>query len=96
MIKNSFTVAILLFLWFMVNLLFLDPLQCFVYLLFVGVFTWIVARFRYQTIMRQHGSFQNYIEGLDTSDKYVRTVTELTKKFSWLGRSSARILLLGD
>ena len=92
MIKNrDVNIVIFLYLWFLVNLLFLDPLQRFVYLLIIGLFTWVVARPRFQTIMREHGSFQGYIDGLDSSDNYTRTVKELTKKFSRLGRARARM-----
>ena len=94
MIKNRETnIAIFLSLWFLVNLLFLDPLQRFVYLLIIGVFTWVVARLRFQTILREHGSFQGYIDSLDRSDKYTRTVKKLTSKLSRFGPSSARIFL---
>ena len=48
---------------------------------------------QFQNIMRNHGSFQNYIDSLDKSDNYALTVKELTKKFSRLGPSSARIFL---
>jgi DNA-3-methyladenine glycosylase I len=48
---------------------------------------------QFQKIMRNHGSFQNYIDSLDKSDNYALTVKELTKKFSRLGPSSARIFL---
>jgi hypothetical protein len=83
MIKNrDANVAIFLSLWFSVNLLFLDPLQRFIYLMIIGLFTWVVMRPRFQTIMRQHGSFQGYIDSLDRSDNYTRTVQELTKRFS--------------
>ena len=94
MIKNRDTnIVIFLSLWFLVNLLFLDPLQRFVYLLIIGLFTWVVARPRFQTIMREHGSFQGYIDSLDGSDNYTRTVKELTKRFSRFGLSSVRIFL---
>ena len=48
---------------------------------------------QFQTIMRKHGSFQSYLDSLDKSDNYARTVKELTKTFSRLGPSSARIFL---
>jgi DNA-3-methyladenine glycosylase I len=48
---------------------------------------------QFQKIMRNHGSFQNYIDSLDKSDNYALTVKELTKKFSRLGPSSAQIFL---
>ena len=91
MIKRPSNIAIFVFLWFSVNILFLDPLQCFVFFSIIGLLTWVVVRLRFQTIMRQHGSFQSYIDSLDKSDKYVRMVKELTKKFSWLGPSSVQI-----
>ena len=47
----------------------------------------------FQTIMRNHGSFQSYLDSLDKSENYARTVKELAKKFSRLGHSSARIFL---
>ncbi|MEE9510247.1 MAG: DNA-3-methyladenine glycosylase I [Candidatus Bathyarchaeia archaeon] len=48
---------------------------------------------QFQTIMRKHGSFQSYLDSLDKSDNYALTVKELTKTFSRLGPSSARIFL---
>lgn len=48
---------------------------------------------QFQTIVKNHGSFQSYIDSLDKLDNYARTVKELTKKFSRLGPSSARIFL---
>jgi len=45
MIKNSgSSIAIFLSLLVVVNILFLDPLQCFVYLFIMGLFTWVVRR----------------------------------------------------
>ena len=96
-IKNRDTnIVIFLSLWFLINLLFLDPLQRFVYLLIIGLFTLVVARPRFQTIMREHGSFQGYIDSLDSSDNYTHTVKELTKKFSRLEPSSAQIFLYNN
>jgi DNA-3-methyladenine glycosylase I len=48
---------------------------------------------QFQTIMRKHGSFQSYLDSLDKSDNYARTIKEFTKTFSRLGPSSARIFL---
>jgi O-antigen/teichoic acid export membrane protein len=94
MIKNSVSnLGIFLFLLVFVNIIFLDPLQCFVYLVIVGLFTWIVARAYFQTIKRDHGSFQSYVDSLDMSANYARRVKGLTKKLSWLGPSSERIFL---
>ena len=48
---------------------------------------------QFQRILRNHGSFQSYLDTLDKSDNYARTVKELTKKFSRLEPSSAQIFL---
>jgi len=45
MFKNSgLNIAISISLLVVVNLLFLDPLQCFVYLSIMGLFAWVVRR----------------------------------------------------
>jgi DNA-3-methyladenine glycosylase I len=48
---------------------------------------------QFQTITKKYGSFQNYLDSLDKSDNYAHIIKELTKKFSRLGPSSARIFL---
>lgn len=46
-----------------------------------------------QKIKKEHGSFKNYVEGLDKSKNYALAIKELSKKFSRLGPSSAQIFL---
>jgi DNA-3-methyladenine glycosylase I len=48
---------------------------------------------QFQAIMRNHGSFRSYIDGLDKSENYANMVKELAKKFSRLGPSSAQMFL---
>lgn len=44
-------------------------------------------------IIREHGSFQKYLDSLDKSDNYAHVIKELSKKFSRLGPSSAKVFL---
>jgi DNA-3-methyladenine glycosylase I len=46
-----------------------------------------------QSIKKECGSFQSYIDSLDKSDNYALVIKEMGKKFSRLGPSSARIFL---
>jgi len=46
-----------------------------------------------QNIKKEHASFQSYLNSLDKSNNYAVAIKELTKKFSRLGPSSARIFL---
>lgn len=48
---------------------------------------------QFQIIIRKYGSFQSYLNSLDKSNNYALVVKELTKRFSRLGPSSARIFL---
>lgn len=48
---------------------------------------------QFQTIKKEFGSFQAYIDTLDKSNNYALVIKELSKKFKHLGPSSARILL---
>ncbi len=47
----------------------------------------------FQTIIQEHGSFQNYLDSLDKSNNYALVIKELSKRFSRLGPSSAGIFL---
>jgi len=47
----------------------------------------------FQTIKKEYGSFQRYLDSLDKSDNYSRVIKELGKKFNRIGPSSARIFL---
>ena len=44
-------------------------------------------------IRKEHGSFRSYLDKLDKSNNYALVIKELSKKFSRLGPSSARIFL---
>lgn len=46
-----------------------------------------------QTIEKEFGSFQAYVDTLDKSNNYALVIKELSKKFKHLGPSSARIFL---
>ena len=48
---------------------------------------------QFQTIKKEFGSFQSYINTLDKSNNYALAIKELSKKFKHLGPSSARIFL---
>lgn len=48
---------------------------------------------QFQEIIRNHGSFQKYLDSLDKSDNYANVIKELSKKFSRLGPASAQIFL---
>ena len=46
-----------------------------------------------QSIKKEYGSLQSYLDKLDKSNNYALVIKELGKKFSRLGPSSARIFL---
>ena len=48
---------------------------------------------QFQIVVKEHGTFRKYINGLDKSNNYAHAVKELGKRFSRLGPSSARIFL---
>ena len=48
---------------------------------------------QFQSIRKEHGSFQSYLDRLDKSNNYASVIKELGKKFNRLGPSSARIFL---
>lgn len=47
----------------------------------------------FQNIKKQYGSFQKYLDSLDKSKNYATVVNELTKRFKFLGPSSASTFL---
>jgi DNA-3-methyladenine glycosylase I len=47
----------------------------------------------FQSIRREFGSFQRFIDSLDKSSNYEEVVKELGKRFSRVGPSSARVFL---
>ena len=46
-----------------------------------------------QSLRKEYGSFQQYLDSLDKSDDYAFVIKELRKRFSRIGPSSARIFL---
>ncbi|MGD8505590.1 MAG: DNA-3-methyladenine glycosylase I [Candidatus Bathyarchaeota archaeon] len=48
---------------------------------------------QFQSIRREFGSFQRFVDSLDKSSNYEEVVKELGKRFSRVGPSSARIFL---
>jgi len=48
---------------------------------------------QFQSVTKEHRSFQSYLNSLDKSNNYALVIKELGKKFSRLGLSSARIFL---
>jgi len=48
---------------------------------------------QFQTVRKEYGSFQSYLDQLDKSKNYALVIKELGKKFNRLGPSSARIFL---
>lgn len=44
-------------------------------------------------IRKEHGSFQKYLDSLDKSGNYAKVVEELSRRFKWLGQSSAEMFL---
>jgi DNA-3-methyladenine glycosylase I len=48
---------------------------------------------QFQAIAEEYGTFQNYLDSLDKTKNYAHVVNELSKRFSRLGPSSARIFL---
>jgi 3-methyladenine DNA glycosylase Tag len=53
----------------------------------------ILNAHQFQTIRKQYGSFQNYLNRIDKTNNYAMVVKELTKQFRWLGPLSARLFL---
>ncbi len=47
----------------------------------------------FNAIKKQYGSFQKYLDSLDKSKNYAAVVNELTKRFKFLGPSSAGTFL---
>jgi len=47
----------------------------------------------FQTIIRKHRSFKNYLDSLDKTNNYAQAVKELSRRFSRVGPSSAGIFL---
>jgi DNA-3-methyladenine glycosylase I len=47
----------------------------------------------FQNIKKQFGSFQKYLDSLDKSKNYATVVNELTKRFKFMGPSSAATFL---
>ena len=47
----------------------------------------------FQEIKKQYGSFQKYIDNFDKSKNYATVINELTKRFKFLGPSSAATFL---
>jgi len=48
---------------------------------------------QFQEIKKQYGSFQKYLDSLDKSNNYAAVVQVLTRRFRWLGPSSASLFL---
>ena len=48
---------------------------------------------RFQETKKEYGSFERYLDSLDKSNNYALVIKELSKKFSRIGPSSARIFL---
>lgn len=48
---------------------------------------------QFQNMKKEYGSFQRYLNSLDKSNNYALVIKELSKKFSRIGPSSARIFL---
>jgi DNA-3-methyladenine glycosylase I len=48
---------------------------------------------RFQSIKKEHESFQRYLDSLDKSNNYASVIKDLRKKFNRMGPSSARIFL---
>ena len=48
---------------------------------------------QFQSIKKEYGSFQRYLDSLDKSNNYALVIKELGKKFNRIGPSSARIFL---
>ena len=47
----------------------------------------------FESIKKEYGSFQKYLEGMDRSHNYSPVIKELTARFKWLGPSSASLFL---
>ncbi len=48
---------------------------------------------QFLNLKKKHGSFQRYLDSLDKSENYAIVIKELSKQFSRMGPSSARIFL---
>jgi DNA-3-methyladenine glycosylase I len=48
---------------------------------------------QFQIVIKEYGTFQNYVDSLDKSENYAHAVKELGKRFSRLRPPSARIFL---
>ena len=53
----------------------------------------IVNAQQFKGIQKQYGSFKKYLDSLDKSNNYAGVVKELSRKFKWLGPSSASLFL---
>ena len=47
----------------------------------------------FTAIKKRYGSFQKYIDSLDTSSNYANAIKDLVNKFKWLGPPSASLFL---
>ncbi len=47
----------------------------------------------FESIKREYGSFQKYLDSLDRTGNYSHVVNDLTRRFRWLGASSGSIFL---
>jgi DNA-3-methyladenine glycosylase I len=48
---------------------------------------------KFREIIKKYGSFQSYLDSLDKSNNYALVIKDISKKFSRMGTSSARIFL---
>jgi DNA-3-methyladenine glycosylase I len=48
---------------------------------------------QFMEIKREHGSFRAFLDSLDKSRNYARVFAELSRRFKWLGPSSASMFL---
>jgi 3-methyladenine DNA glycosylase Tag len=48
---------------------------------------------KFQSLIREYGSFKKYLSNLDKSNNYSKVIKELSKQFQRLGPSSAQIFL---
>lgn len=47
----------------------------------------------FNTIKKQYGSFQKYLDSIDKSNNYENAIKDLVNKFKWLGTPSASLFL---
>lgn len=47
----------------------------------------------FNTIKKQYGSFQKYLDSIDKSNNYENAIKDLVNKFKWLGNPSASLFL---